>query len=492
MEATSDAQVIPNLNILTREQIGKIHQATLQVLENTGVRVAHEEGLQLMRDAGCRIKNQDIVLIPDCLVEQCLDSAPSFLAIYDQKGDEAMQLGGRNNYYGLGTDLIRTQDLYTGKTRPSVLQDVVNAALVADYCEHINFIASFSLPSDTPTNTMYITCVKAQLENSTKPIFFTAAGKEDLAFIIEMAEVVAAEAAGYEDALRDKPFIINYSEPTPPLTHSFGAVSKLFLCAEKGVPVCYTPAAMLGASAPVTIAGALVQTNAEALSGLILHQLKAKGAPIISGVAIPPMDMKTFSVSYSAPDLRVGNAACADLYHYYGLPVWSTTGSDAHTFDAQATMEHALCILMASLEGSNLIHDVGYLGQGLLSNPAMIVMCNELISYVKRIIRGFRIDTEKLGLETIDKVGPGGNYLVENHTLQHFRDELWVPTLMNRENLDGWMSQGSERFEERVIKRTKSILNSHRPEALTTMTQRRIDDILARSSEELAGFHFIA
>ncbi|MCP4515026.1 MAG: trimethylamine methyltransferase, partial [Delftia sp.] len=241
-------------------------------------------------------------------------------------------------------------------------------------------------------------------ENSTKPIFFTAAGQADLAYVIEMAAAVA----GGEQALRQKPFLIHYSEPTPPLTHSYGALAKLFLCAEKGIPICYAPAAMLGASAPVTLAGALVQTNAEALSGLVLHQLKAKGAPIISGVATPPLDLKTSAVSYSAPDLRLSNAACADLFHYYGLPMWSTTGSDAHTFDGQATMDHALCTLMASLEGSNLIHDVAYLGQGLLGNPAMIVACDEIISYVKRIMRGFDISPEMLGLDTIAQAGPGG------------------------------------------------------------------------------------
>lgn len=484
----SGTRAKPVFRILTEEQIQTIHRASLSVLETTGVRVAHQEGLQLLRDAGCRVVEKEIVLIPGWLVEEAIRTAPSRVTIFDQNGHEAMRLEGRNNYYGMGTDLIRTQDLYTGKTRPSVLQDVINAARVADQCENIDFVASLALPGDVPTNIMYIACVKAQLENTSKPIFFTAAGKEDLAAIIEMAAAVA----GGEDALRQKPFLINYSEPTPPLTHSVGAVSKLFLCAEKGIPVCYTPAAMLGASAPVTLAAALVQTNAEALSGLVLHQLKARGGPIISGVAVPPLDMKTSAVSYSAPDLRLGNAACADLYRYYGLPMWSTTGSDAHTFDAQATMEHALCTLMASLEGSNLIHDVAYLGQGLLGNPAMIVMCDELISYVKRIMRGFDLGPEMLGLDTIAQVGPGGDYLTAEHTLRHFRQELWQPALLNRQNPDAWEQQGAQRYEERVIDRTRAILASCQPEPLSGDVQEQLDRILARSELELRDLRFAA
>ena len=139
-----------------------IHHATLEILETVGVRVAHDEALQLLRDRGCRIKGEDIVLIPNWLVEQAIRRAPSAVTIYNRIGQEAMRLEGRNNYYGLGTDLIRTQDVRTGAIRPSVLQDVINAARVSDACPNIDFIASFALPGDVPTNIMYVACVKAQ------------------------------------------------------------------------------------------------------------------------------------------------------------------------------------------------------------------------------------------------------------------------------------------------------------------------------------------
>ena len=312
MNSGFKGECVPSYRLLTEDQIKEIHRATLEVLETVGVRVRHEEGVQLLRDAGCRVKDGDVVQIPNWLVEESIRSAPSLITVYNRMGEEAMRLEGRNIYFGLGTDLINTYDLDTGKMRPSLLQDVINAARVADYCEEIDFIASFALPSDVPTNTMYIECVKAMMENSIKPIFFTAAGEEDLEFIIEMAATVA----GGKEALRERPFLIHYSEPTAPLTHSHGAVRKLFLCAEKGIPVCYPPGDMLGASTPVTLAGGIVQANAEALSGIVLHQLKGKGSPIISGFGAIPLDMKTASFSYGAPDLRLTNSAFADLYHY--------------------------------------------------------------------------------------------------------------------------------------------------------------------------------
>jgi trimethylamine--corrinoid protein Co-methyltransferase len=388
----------------------------------------------------------------------------------------------------LGTDLISTYDLETGETRPSRLQDVANAATVADYCEEVDFIASFALPSDVPTNSMYVECAKAMMEHSVKPIFFTAAGQEDLAVIVEMAATVA----GGEEALRERPFLIHYSEPTAPLTHSHGAVRKVFLCAERGVPICYTPGDSMGATTPVTLAGGIVQANAEALSGIVLHQVKAKGSPIISGFALVPLDMRTGIFSYGAPDFRLTNSAFADIYHYYGLPIWSTVGSDAHRLDAQAAMEHAFGTLMAALDGANLIHDIGYMGQGLLGSPAAIVMCNEIISYVKRIIQGFDISREKIGVEVIQQVGPGGTFLTHRHTADHFRQELWRPKFSNRDTPRAWMEKGSKSYEEIIIQEALDILETHQAEPLPEDVCKRIDEIARKAEEELAEIQFVA
>jgi trimethylamine--corrinoid protein Co-methyltransferase len=481
-------QCVPDYRLLTKDQIQEIHRASLEILETIGVRVSHEEAVQLLRDAGCRIKEENVVQIPNWLVEECIHSTPSRITMYNRKGEEAMRLEGRNIYFGLGTDLISTHDLQTGQTRPSRLQDVANAATVADYCEEVDFIASFALPSDTPVNTMYIECAKAMMENSVKPIFFTAAGQEDLTFIVEMAVAVA----GGEDALREKPFIIHYSEPTAPLTHSYGAIRKLFLCAEKGIPICYTPGDSLGATTPVTLAGGIVQANAEALSGIVLHQVKSKGAPIISGFALVPLDMQTAIFSYGAPDFRLTNSAFADIFHYYEIPIWSTVGSDAHHLDAQAAMEHAFGTLMAALDGANLIHDVGYMGQGLLGNPAAIVMCDEIISYVKRIIRGFDVSREKIGIDVIRKAGPAGSFLTQRHTADHYRQELWQPKFLNRDTPKTWMKKGGQSYEEIVTQKALEILATHQAEALPEEICQELNEIATRAEKALADMQFVA
>ncbi len=478
----------PSFRLLTENQIRKIHLATLEILDTIGIRVPHNEGVQLLEDAGCQVKEDNIVQIPNWLVEESICNAPSGITLYNRNGEEAMRLEGRNIYFGTGTDLLRTIDLNTGEMRLTVLQDVANAAIVSDYSKNVDFIASFGLPSDVPSNLQYFKNVKTMMENSIKSIFFTAAGKEDLSYIIEMAETIA----GGEEAHRDKPFLIHYSEPTPPLTHSYGAVSKVLLCAEKGVPICYPPGALLGASCPVTIAGGLAQTNAEALSGVVLHQLKKKGAPIISGLGAVPLDMRTAVFSYGAPETRLANSAFADMYHYYNIPMWSTVGSDAHCLDQQAGMEHAFGTLMAALDGANLIHDIGYLGQGLLGNPASIVMCDEIIAYVKRVVRGFDIDRETLAIDVIRKVGSGRDYLAEEHTLKHFREEIWQPLYLNRDDPESWVKKGSKTYGEKVKAKTLKILETHKVPPLSEEILQKLKKIDKKAEDELMKIKFAA
>jgi trimethylamine--corrinoid protein Co-methyltransferase len=489
MGSELDLQCRPQYRLLSEGQINAIHEATLDLLKTVGVRVFSQEGVELLKRAGCRAGENNTIQIPPHLVEESIQSTPSGVSVFNRKGEEALRLEGRQIYFGLGTDLLTTIDLETGAWRPSQLTDVVNAALVGDYLREIGFIASFAHPQDVPPNLAYVASFKVLVENSTKPIFFTAAGEEDLSFIIEMAGAVA----GGEGPLREKPFLIHYAEPTSPLSHSRGAVRKLFLCADKKIPVSYTPAVLAGATGPVTLAGAIIQANAEALSGVVLHQLRSQGSPLISGFAVTPMDMRTTTCAYGSPEYRLALSACADLYHHYGIPVWGTAGcSDANTLDPQAAMEASVSILTATLDGANLVHDVGYLGQGSVGSPAAIVMCSEIISYVRRLTRGVEFHADRIGMEVIRRVGPGGNFLAEEHTLRFLRDEHWHPKLFNRENIEVWQSKGGKTYGEIVTEKTKEILRTHKPESLPESVLNRLSQIADKARAELTGKRFVS
>ncbi|MBT8333741.1 MAG: trimethylamine methyltransferase family protein, partial [Deltaproteobacteria bacterium] len=316
MNSGFKSQCLPEYRLLRETQIKRIHCATLELMETSGIKVMDDDALEMLGESGCRIKSDNIVQFPNWLVEDCIRSAPSRITIYNRLGEEAMRLEGNRIHFGLGTDLVNTYDLDTGELRQSQLKDVGRAAKVADALQEIDFIGSYALPYDSPRNMGYVDSFKVQLENSVKPIFYTAAGPEDLAIINNMA----AAAVGGTDILREKPISIHYSEPLTPLSHSSGAIKKLFYCADNLIPLNYTPGMMSGGTAPITLAGAITVGNAEALSGLVMHQLRCKGAPIISGFGMSTLDMKTAACIYACPEYRLALSACADLYHYYGIP----------------------------------------------------------------------------------------------------------------------------------------------------------------------------
>lgn len=480
-------ECIPEYRLLTDDQIKEIHRATLELLQTTGVKVLNEEALLLLKDAGCRIADHHIVKIPGPLVEESIRYAPSSVTVYNRQGNPAMLLGGTNTYYGMGTDLLNTWDLKTGKLRASCLQDVIDSAIVGDYCDEIDFIASNAFPTDVPGNLAFILEFKALMENSIKPIYFTAGGTEDLSVILEMA----ADVLGGEERLRKKPFLIHYAEPISPLVHSSGAVKKLFMCADKGIPLNYAPALLSGGSGPVTLAGAIVVANAEALSGLVIQQLRTKGAPAITGFSATPLDLRTGTTVYGSPDERLTHSACCDLYHYYGLPVWGEAGcSDSGSLDEQAGMESMASIMMASLDGCNLVHNIGYLGQGLVGSVASVVMCSEIISYVRRMMHGFEISKDRIGLDTIHEIGPGGNFLSHDQTLKYFKEEHWVPRFINRQSPENWQKSGGKRYQERVVDKALDILDTHKPDRLSDASVKRLDVIIEKATDRLLNIQF--
>jgi trimethylamine--corrinoid protein Co-methyltransferase len=489
MTSGKNSTCVPSYHFLTAKQIQSIHAATLELLETDGVDVLHDEARQMLTDAGCELQGEHRVLIPGSLVESAIRSAPSSIIIYNRLGETALHLKDRRIHFGLGTDLTHTYDLESGRLRKSQLQDVQVAARLADALPEIDFIASYALANDSPPNLLYLDSFKSQLEHSTKPIFFTAAGLEDIQLIEEMAAAVA----GGRENLRRKPFLIHYSEPLSPLIHSYGAVSKLLFCADQHIPVTYAPGMMSGASAPITLAGALAMGNAEALSGIVLHQVRSKGAPIISGIGMAVMDMIRATCIYGCPEYRLILSACADLYRHYGIPMWGTAGvTDANCLDVQAGMEWGASILLNAMAGANLIHDVGYMGQGLIGHPAALVICDEIISYTKRFISGFRLDEEHLGLDTIHQVGPGGSFLSARQTVRMLRTEHWYPDLCNRDSVGPWQEKGSRDMVDRAVEKARDILRRHEPEALPELVQKELVRIRSHAESALKDIKFQA
>ncbi len=461
------------LGAAAREAIGG---AALDILDGTGCKVENQRGLELLAKAGARVDGSRVRLGAE-LVERALSSAPGNVTIADREGGPAMELGGRRVYFGTGSDCVYTRDLESGERRKARRADIVDFARVSEKLENVSFVMSMALPEDVPGKRLDVEEFAAMLLATRKPITFTALSIAGLDRIWRMSAAAAPGEA--EHAAR--PHLVLYAEPVSPLVHIGLSVEKLLYSAEKGLPVAYSPGSMGGGTIPITCAGAVALSVAEILSGLVIHQLARPGAPFVFGGAIGVLDMSTTVNAYGPPEAAQWGTALVEMGRHYGLPTWSTAGcSDSKLFDGQAAAESALMISWAALGGANLVHDVGYLESGMTSSLPMLVASDELISVVKRMAGRVHLDRESLAVEAVERVGPGGNFLEDEHTLEHFRREHWFASLADRDNFDGWQARGGTDYAERCRARCRELLAGPHEGGAGEETARRVSAILEK------------
>ncbi len=445
---------------LTDDQITLLHEASLEIMARTGMRFYDQEALDLFKRAGASISDGNLVRIPSHLVEWALRTVPKNIPIYDRNGRRAMSLGGYRSYFGVGSDCMHIYDLHTGQRRKAVLDDVVQGVRLVDALPNIDFVMSMFLPSDVPEDTYERHQMSIMLQESTKPIVFVGMEAASTVYSVEMASAVA----GGLESLRRHPFVINYVNPTSAFRHNEEAVQRLLYASERNLPTIYAPVSSRGIAAPMTVAGAMALGNAGQLAGLVLAQLKREGSPFIcSKPGGGTMDMRTMVGSYAAPD---GGPFGWDVAHSHGTPIFGTAGcSDAKVFDAQAAAEAALTLFANAVGGANLIHDVGYLDCAMTGSLELVVLCDEIIGWLRRYLRKLEISEETLALDLIHEVGPDGHFLDAEHTLRHVRED-WVPTVSDRFAHHRWAAEGATTLQQRANQRVRWILENHRAEPL--------------------------
>jgi trimethylamine--corrinoid protein Co-methyltransferase len=467
----------PTISFLSQEDKDKIHNAAFRILSEIGMRILQDEALALLKDAGCHVADDRMVKVPGDLVRKCIDSAPNRILMFDREGKEVMDLGGHRSYFGTGSDLIYSLNSKTGERHACVLDDVGRAAKVCDALPNIDFIMSFAHPSDFPARRAYLLSFQSMAVNSAKPIVCTAAGREDLSQMWEIGRILR----NGEDELRAKPYLIYYGEPISPLKYPVESVDKLLYCAEKFIPAIFSPAPIAGSTAPMTIAGHVAQGLAESFCGLVIHQLKAEGAPFIMGMGPAVLDMITSQCSYNAPEYLLAYMAIVEMSHYYDLPNWGYAGtSDSQVPDEQATFEAGLLSFLSATAGSNLNHDVGYLDFGRTGSLEMIVVLDEIIDQVRRLHRGIPVNDETLAVDVIKEVGADGNFLTQMHTLNHLRSTQWQPRLISRVGYEKWQSAGQTTLLDRGREKLQQILKDHQPSPIPDDRARQIQELVDR------------
>lgn len=466
----------PRYDRLTPADCARLHDASLSILERTGVRLHDEEAVERLRGAGARVGDDGRVFVPGSLVEWALSVAPRSVTLHGRGGEPAIALEGDNAWFGPGSDCLNILDHRTGERRRPTLGDVRDGLTMVDALPNMDFGMSMFLPSDVDPAMADRHQMAIMLECTTKPLVVVTYDLDAMLDAIEMAEAVAGGA----DALRERPNVAFYINVTRGLVQNGDSLRKLLVLAERGLPALWIPVTSGGTTGPVSVAGNVVLNNAGILVGVVLAQLVREGTPVvIPGFGGDALDLRTMVDPYAGPDHR---GVVPSLAHHYGLPMFSLAGgSDSKTVDQQAAAEASLTMLVDALAGGHLIHDSGYLESGLTGSLAQLAICDEIATWIRAAIAPVDMSDEALALDLIDQLGPDGSFLETDHTIAHYR-ERWYPSLIDHLAYSAWQARGATTLAERAAVRVDRILTDHRPAPLPDDVARRIAGILERAA----------
>ncbi|MFV0439102.1 MAG: trimethylamine methyltransferase family protein [Desulfopila sp.] len=468
----------PSLKILNEDQLSTIDAATLKLLEKTGVTITHPQAIEILQGAGCTIA-QSRVRIPAELVKKAISTAPKRVVLGNRDDSRQLVLEGAATYFGATIDCVNYLDPETGTISECRSKDGIAMARLCDRLDNYDWIMTLGIARDLPESIQDRGVARIALEHCSKPVIVSCNDGASLKEIYEMALLCKV---GGEEAFKKAPIMGTLNCTISPLTHDDHLVEKNIYAAQKGIPIVHYSGMQLGGSFPATLASGIVMGAAESLSGLVLQQLINPGAPFVFGSFITIMDMKSTIFSYGAIEMAMMVGGMAQLSQRYGLPFFGTAGcTDAKQVDVQAAVEGSLQDLVMATVGGGLVHDTHcWLDHGSTLSPEHLVLGQEILAMVKTFSRGIDVSTDTLALELIDTIGPGGTFLMDPHTMENFRNVLYLELFERTKALPPGAKEASP-FALRLKAKTLELMASPATHPLA-------DDIVAELSRRQDGW----
>jgi len=454
------------LCFLKGAELRRIHSSTLKVLEETGVRVDEENALKLLEDAGATVDfKRKIVKIPESLIEELIKKARKCVRLCGRNPKHDLTLGEGKVYIMTSSTGTRVLDMDTGEVRQSTKKDVAESARLADALDNFHIYSVMVDALDYPEEIMGLEEIDAMFNNTEKHIDTGATSTLDARDSIRMA---AAVAGGFEE-LRKRPIIDFMQTPVSPLILDKGNTEGILECAKHEVPIIVLDMAQAGGTSPVTIAGTLSVINAEVLGGMLIAYLTNPNVPLIYGTSSIVLNMKSLSGSSIFGLIEDGLIAsgAAQLANYYGFPsIVNATFAAQSWFDT----EQLGFAMLPFLPKADILYDGGLLENALTLSYEAMVISNEIASMVFRGMKGIEVNEQTLAEDVINKVGPGGNFLTERHTLEHLRKEIFIAEIFDKLNVKD--------IREAARKKAEHLLNTHQPESLDKSVQEELRSIV--------------
>jgi trimethylamine--corrinoid protein Co-methyltransferase len=467
---------ISKLKVLDEQEIKIIHNHTLEILSQVGIKVELKKMRSMLEDVGCDVdEKKKVVRFRTDLVEKYLKKAPREFILCGADPSMQWKISPETQIFGgLGT-LINIYDLETEEYRQTTLQDVTDHLILFDHLDNVVSNQMDIWPHDIPMQTIHVEAIRAWARNCRKSFGMGAYGVMATRDMMEMMTLVT----GGSEAVKDKhPFATIVSIQSPLATVQ-AQLEGLIILAQCGQPALMSPEAMAGTTAPVTLAGLLVQHNAEVVAHIIMAQVVNPGTPVLYGTVSTVAEMKGGTATLGAVETGLISAACTQLAHFYDIPCRAVAGgTEAKTFDIQCGFERQRSMMMVAMAGANYITCVGTLESTLAGGHELAVIDNDLIGMVKRALSGIEVTDDTLALDVIRQVGPNGTYIVEAHTLEHFKTEHFFSKIVDQDKRESWEKGGKRGMLERARDEARKILSKHQAKELDPKLLNEMDDYI--------------
>jgi trimethylamine---corrinoid protein Co-methyltransferase len=456
----------PRLKLLGDDLVERIIGEAIELIDEPGVRVHNDEALGLLADAGARLdRTGRVAHIHEKIVRQALESVQSDFTLYSLDGEPAVRYGGDTVQFDPGSAALSILDGRTGDQRPPQTDDLVTFVKLVEMLPELDAQSTAMIPADVPPEIgdLYRLCLV--LTYGRKPVV-TGAFRKDTWWT--MKEMLVA-AAGGQDQLERRPIAIFDVCPSPPLLWSDLTCQNLIDCARSGIPAELVSMPLAGATAPVTLAAAVVQHAAECLSGIVIAELARPGSRVVWGGSPAAFDMREGTTPMGDVGTWMIDCAYAQVGKALGLPTHAYLGmSDAKTVDVQCGLESAGGTLIAALSGINMVSGAGMLDFESCQSMEKLVIDCEIIGMAKRLLRGVEAHEDPIAVTLLRRLGHRAEYLGDAHTLKWFRSELHFPSsVIDRGSFEGWKRKGGKNAFQRASERVSSLVSAYQtpPEA---------------------------
>ncbi len=447
--------VRPRLQLLNHEQMNEVHQYSISILENTGIKVESKAAIKIFKKSDAvKIKNE-VVYIMGELINHAIKQAPSNIDVFNKTGNIAFQLGkkqGNETHFGIGVTNTWFQDIESNRVELFTRKHMQHSTKLGDLLDNYDMISTLGIPSDVAAEKSDLYSTLDMYANTTKPLILLISGDKKINTVIELLSFLHGDISA-------KPFCIPYLNPITPLVLNKATTDKMIACIDHNLPFMYSNYSMYGGTSPVTEGGSLALLNAELLAGLVFSQLIKERSKIILGSLPAAFNMTTMG-SFYTPTSYLLNLACAEMMNFYEIPHCGTSGSN--------NGRGADLLASGDLWQNHLTSCIGKIGcapfvggnfDSMAFSPTTVVLSNHIIGEARKFAKGFTLNDKCVNLHEIENVGHGGNYFTSEQTLASLHELSTTNAIWPSLSLDAWKKQNMPTAEKELIDYTKDLFS---------------------------------